>query len=98
MRWLRAQLIARQMIIMTAAASLLLAMVRWPQGSLLLGPGLLALDDSPETQAWGLGLGLLLAACMLRGIVRPNPGSIVLGVFAALAWLYLGVLGLAIGC
>ena len=66
--------------------------------SVLLGPILFIQDVATENQAWGIGLSLLLAPCILTGIVRPRPWSIVLGVFAALAWLFLGVLGWGIDC
>ena len=64
----------------------------------LLGPILFMLDVAPENQAWGVALCLLLAPCILIGLVRPRRWSILLAVAATLAWLFLGVVGEGINC
>jgi hypothetical protein len=69
-----------------------------PQGETLLGPMLLVLVGGPGLQAWGIGLSLLLASCILTVIVRPRPWSITLAVFAAMAWWCLGLSATGINC
>jgi hypothetical protein len=59
----------------------------------LFGPILFIRDVSPENQWAGIVLCVLLIPSMLIGIVRPKPWSIALSVIAALAWLFLGVIG-----
>jgi hypothetical protein len=63
-----------------------------------MGPIVLILHDEPEFQAQGIGLALLLAPCILTAIVRPRPWSILIGVFAVLAWLFIGLIAQGINC
>ena len=64
----------------------------------LLGPILFALDVVPENQVAGIGLCLALIPCLLSVIIRPRLWSLALSVLAGMAWLFLGVVGLGIGC
>jgi hypothetical protein len=76
----------------------LAALTIWGCDGILLGPILFIRDVAPANQAWGVGLSLVLAPGILAGIVWPRAWSALLGVFAALTWLWLGALGLGINC
>ncbi len=64
----------------------------------LLGPVLFVLDVSPVNQAHGVTLCLLLIPCLLVGFLRPRWWSVLVSALAALAWLFLGVIGEGIDC
>ena len=63
-----------------------------------LGPILFIRDVSPENQAWGIVLCLLLIPCFLIGVVRPRWWSILISALAVAAWLFFGVIGEGINC
>jgi hypothetical protein len=99
----RVQFTVRRMMAEVAVVAMLLGTAqtvghRYDCREVLLGPILLIQDAAPGNKAGGLGLSVLLAILILRGIVWPRPGSILLTVLAGLAWLFFGVLGMAINC
>jgi hypothetical protein len=65
---------------------------------ILLGPILLIVDGAPENQASGVGLCLLLLPCLAAVIVRPRWWSALLSLLAAVAWVFIGLVGDGIDC
>lgn len=65
---------------------------------ILLGPILFILDVSPVNQMQGYRFTVLLISCMAVLPLRPRWWSLVLAILAAMAWLFLGVVGDGIDC
>jgi hypothetical protein len=64
----------------------------------LLGPLLFVMDVAPENQVWGIALCLALLPGLLTVLFRPRWWSALLFVVTALAWIFLGEVGLGLGC